>query len=367
MRALREREPNIEFAGVGGTQMNSEGFEALADIDRLSVNLLVDPIRKLPDLLSLLRDLESALHSADAVVGIDFNVFNLIMERRMKRRGVPTAHYVSPSVYAWRRGRVKKIARSTDLVMTLFPFEPAYYQAAGIRTEFVGHPLADKIELNEDVEVRRADAKNELGIDRDATVIAILPGSRRSEIHYHADVFFSAATRIKTILRKRKVVFVVPCLNFHTREVLEPSLELYRFLDIRVVEDDSLRVFAAANGAIVKSGTGTLEAMLMRVPMVVAYIAGSLTYACIRAAMHTEYIALPNILTQREFVPELVQAVATPERLARSLCAAMQAAGESPAFGEQCDRLHEELRRDASARAAEAVLALVREKANEIR
>lgn len=359
MRALRARQSDIQFVGVGGTQMLSEGLDALADIDRLSVNGLVDPIRKLPDLLSLLRELEMSFLSVDAVVGVDFNVFNLIMERRMKRRGVPTAHYVSPSVYAWRRGRVKKIGRSTDLVMTLFPFELAYYTAAGVRAEFVGHPLADEIEYQADSDLRRNEARHGLGIDLDSIVIAILPGSRRSEIQFHADVFFNAAARIQTILREQNVVFVVPCSTQRMREVLEPIVDQYSFLDIRVTEASSQQVFAAANGAIVKSGTGTLEAMLLRVPMVVAYIAGSFTYSCVRAAMHTDYIALPNILTQREFVPELVQAHVTSENLARSLCSAMNSANSSSTFYDQCDRLHNELRRDASSRAAEAVLSLI--------
>ena len=361
MHALHEKDEKIEFTGIGGSQMLALGLDAVADIDRLSVNGLIDPLRRLPDLWQLLHELDSAFGSADLVVGVDFNVFNLIMEGRMKRRGIPTAHYVSPSVYAWRRGRVNRIGRSTDLVMTLFPFEPAFYTAAGVRAEFVGHPMADEIDQSADREKRRNAAREQLGLESEDTVVAVLPGSRRAEILNHTETFFNAAVRMESLRRDARMVFVVPCVNARMKNTLEPYVERFSYLDIRVVDDVAREVFAAANGALVKSGTGTLEAMLMRVPMVVAYIAGTLTYSFIRAAMHTEFIALPNILTSSRFVPELIQSEVTSENLARELLAAMTAAEVNSDFAEQCERTHDELSQDASARAADAVLSLLQD------
>ena len=197
MRAIQCRVDGVEFTGVGGEQMLAEGLQSRAALSRLAVNGFVDPLKRLPDLLRLLKDLvrHFSQSGVDVVVGVDFNVFNLLAERLAKRRGIPTAHYVSPSVYAWRRGRVKRIGRAADVVMALFPFEPALYRDHGVRAVFVGHPLADDIGPDAGSDAARGAARERLQIDEDAVVIALLPGSRRSEVEALGEIFLSAASR----------------------------------------------------------------------------------------------------------------------------------------------------------------------------
>lgn len=359
MRATRRHVPDVEFTGVGGERMLAEGLVARADMSRFNVNGFVDPVKRLPDLLRVLRDLVRCFTDTpmDAVVGVDFNVFNLLLERRVKRRGIPTAHYVSPSVYAWRRGRVKKIGRSTDVVMALFPFEPALYEDRGVRAVFVGHPFADEIGPADGGEEGRRAARSELGMQDDVTVIALLPGSRMSEIELLADTFLGAAVHLSESLRP--CVFAVPCANGRIRSALEARCREFGGIEVRLVDGNARTVLAAADGALVKSGTGTLEAMLLRRPMAVTYRLGALTYRIVSALKRSEFVALPNILSGRAVVPELLQDDAQPERLAHALVAEMNRAGRDADYFAEFERQHANLRRGASENAARTVLSLV--------
>ena len=357
MASLRELDDNLQFVGVGGERMREQGLHAVESIDRFSMNGFVEPLFRLPDLLSLLRSLGSQLADVDVMVGVDFNVFNLTLEKRLKTLGTPTVHYVSPSVYAWRRNRVRKIERSADVLLTLFPFEPEYYASTGTRAVYVGHPLADRINPNRDRGSERARARDVLCIDHALTAVAVLPGSRTSEIRFHLDLFLRAAERVQSMLSgSRRFVFVIPCVNENRAKLVQERSKTYSQLDVRVVSSDSIEVFAACDAALVKSGTSTLEALLMRIPMVVAYRAGPLTYSLVRSVLQTRWVALPNILTNRALVPEFLQQDATPESLAVSLCNEIQSSEADKRYFEEFDRLHELLRRDASARAAEVVL-----------
>ena len=360
MRAIQCRVGGVEFTGIGGEQMLAEGLESRAALSRLAVNGFVDPLMRLPDLLRLLRDLvrHFSQSGVDVVVGIDFNVFNLLQERMAKRQGIPTAHYVSPSVYAWRRGRVKRIGRAADVVMALFPFEPDFYRDHGVRAEFVGHPLADDIGFESGSEEARKAARDRLELDQNGVVVALMPGSRMSEIEALGDIFLAAAARLRLDLGE--CAFVVPCPDpkIHAR-LREMARDRFAELDIRLIRGNSQEAMTAANGVLVKSGTGTLEAMLLRRPMVVTYRLGRLTYRIVKALKSSEFVALPNILSGRPLVPELLQDAAEPDRLARALLAEMRRAREEPEYFDEFDRQHAILRRGASERAAEAVLSLV--------
>ena len=364
MRAIKSRVDGVEFTGIGGEQMLAQGLQSRAALSRLAVNGFVDPLKRLPDLLRLLLDLvrHFSQSGVDVVVGVDFNVFNLLQERLAKRRGIPTAHYVSPSVYAWRRGRVKRIGRAADVVMALFPFEPALYRDHGVRAVFVGHPMADEIGPEAGSQAARTAARERLDLDEDDVVIALMPGSRMSEIEALGEIFLATAARLHSELGE--CAFVVPCPDPRIHDMMSGMLreklrERSAEFKVRLTAGNSLEALTAADGVLVKSGTGTLEAMLLRRPMVVTYRLGPLTYRIVNALKSSEFVALPNILSGRRLVPELLQDAAEPERLARALLAEMRRAREEPDYFDEFERQHALLRRGASERAAETVLSLV--------
>jgi lipid-A-disaccharide synthase len=353
MRAIRARRTDAEFRGIGGSAMLAEGLVPLGAIDRFAINGFVEPIKRFGELLGILRGLERQFLSdrPAAFVGIDFNVFNLLLARRLKRAGIRTLQYVSPSVYAWRRGRIRRIGRAVDAVMTLYPFEPELYHERGVRAVFVGHPMADEIGA---VDLRGA--REALGLPADATIVALLPGSRRSEVELMATPLLEAAAIVSTALPK--AVFVVPCVEDGIRARVEERVRrVAHRLDVRLLLGHARAPLAAADAAIVKSGTGTLEAMLLRKPMVVTYRLPTLSYYLVKSLKRSEFVALPNILAGRALVPELLQDAAQPSALARALLDEMRRATQ-PGYFDEFARLHDQLRRGASARAAEVVLDL---------
>lgn len=360
MASLRKTCDDVEFRGVGGERMQENGLEAIESIDRFSMNGFVEPLIRLPELFNLLKSLSNQLADTDVMIGVDFNVFNLMLEKRLRAQGTPTVHYVSPSVYAWRRNRVQKIEESADVLLTLFPFEPEYFKYSATKAIYVGHPLADRINPNRDRKVESQSARDQLSLNRSQTVIAMLPGSRSSEIRAHLDLFLRVAERMQNMFSKeRDLVFVVPCVSESRAKQVQQYARVYAHLDVRVFSRASLDVFAASDGALVKSGTGTLEAMLMRIPMVVAYQTGPLTYSIVRSVLHTQWVALPNILAKRELVPEFLQQAASPEVVAGALCREIQNSEQDSCYFDVHERLHHSLRRDASMRAAEAVVSLL--------
>ncbi|MCY4143181.1 MAG: lipid-A-disaccharide synthase [Gammaproteobacteria bacterium] len=360
MSSLRQRTDDLEFVGVGGQRMESAGLCALYGLERFSMNGFLQPMLRIPELLALLNDLERKLAGVDVMVGVDFNVFNFMLERRLKTQGVPTVHYVSPSVYAWRRGRIGKIEKCADLLLTLFPFEPGYYKDTSIDARFVGHPQADLIDPDRDLAADRKDARENLEIDPSSTVVALLPGSRGSELRFHLELFLKTAERIVTLLPSdERCVFVVPCASDNAIEHVDKHASRFDHLDLRIDSGGSLQTFAASDVALVKSGTSTLEALLLRVPMVVTYQAGPITYSIVRSVLQTDWVALPNILTQSELVPEFLQQAASTEVLAIAVCEELARSRSSPDYLATFDQLHRSLRKDNAACAAEAVLDLV--------
>ncbi|MFU8816881.1 MAG: lipid-A-disaccharide synthase [Pseudomonadales bacterium] len=355
MAELKRRHPNVRFVGIGGPGMIAEGLESLVPLDRLAVNGFIDPLKRLPELVGILRLLlrRFARERPDVFVGVDFNVFNLLLARRLKRRGIATVHYVSPSVYAWRRGRIARIARAVDMLLALYPFEPELYAATPVRVVFVGHPLADAIGLEDGSDQRRSDARAELGLDDEAPVVALLPGSRMSEIRLLGDTFLAAAARIAE--QRPNARFVVACVRPAIAVWLEQARQRFPGLALTGYQGNARLALTACDAALVKSGTSTLEAMLLRRPMVVSYRLGALTYRLVRLLLRTPYVALPNILAGRMLVPELLQDEATPEALAARLLQELDKAHRDPEYLAEFERLHQALRQNADARAAEAV------------
>ena len=363
MAAIVEREPGATFVGVGGDTMLGCGLRSLAPLDALSVNGFRDPLLKLPSLYRLLKRLGRHFveHEMDVVVGVDFNVFNLMLERRVRVRGIPTAHYVSPSVYFWRRRRVKRIAKAADVVLALFPFEPPFYDDQGGRAVFVGHPLADDIGPGDGDEEAKRRARQTLGVAEDRFVIALLPGSRRSEIDHLGRDFLDTADLVHN--QFPNPLFLIPTPTRAVNDAVEAlcaERAAFRDPEVKVVRGHSRLVVAAADLVLAKSGTATLETMLLRRPMVVAYRLGGLTAWIVRRLQKSDYVALPNILAGREMVPELLQEDARPERLAAALLdqhRRFQADGD---YLRSCAYWHDQLRQGAAGKAAETVLDLVR-------
>ena len=362
MAALRAQCPDATFTGIGGQRMLACGLEPVADMDQLAVNGFRDPIVRLPALVQLLRRLNRHFRTecVDALVGVDFNVFNLILERGVKRRGIPTAHYVSPSVYAWREGRTRKIGRSADVVLALYPFEPPLYERRRARAVFVGHPAADEIGLGDGSPAARRAARIALGLPLDRVVLGVLPGSRMAEVKYLAHSFLAAVARTRATFGGDPVV-AVPTVSERLHAAMRAVARAFP-LDVRLVSGQSRLVIAASDLVLVKSGTATLEAMLLRRPMVVSYRMGSVGAAIFRAMSTTKYVALPNILAGRELVPELLQETATAANLATALEGVWRRVHADSAYFDACEAFHRQLRRGADGQAAEAVLTLIGQK-----
>ena len=359
MRALGRRIGGVRFTGVGGAAMLAQGLEPLGSMETLAVNAFRDPLLRLPRILGLFATLRRRFlaEPPDVFVGVDCNVFNLSLERTLKARGIPTVHYVSPSVYAWRRGRVRRIGRSADRLLALFPFDEPHYAGTDTEVVFVGHPLADAIEPDAGGDAGRRAARRALGLAGHGRVIALLPGSRAGELRLMLDSFLRAADLLGESLRD--TAFVIPCPGPSLAVLVEEKLLAWPGLSCSVHHGDARLPLTACDAALVKSGTGTLEAMLLRRPMVVTYRLGSLAWRLARMFVHTDFVALPNLLAGRALVPELLQDAATPAALAESLLAELDKSARHPDYLREFSALHERLRRNADERAADAVAGLL--------
>ncbi|BDB18111.1 lipid-A-disaccharide synthase [Pseudomonas sp. CYM-20-01] len=353
MRALKAQHPAVEFIGVGGPLMQAEGLTSYFPMERLSVMGLVEVLGRLRELLARRKLLIQTLieEKPDVFIGIDAPDFTLNIELKLRQAGIKTVHYVSPSVWAWRQKRVLKIREGCDLMLTLLPFEARFYEEKGVPVRFVGHTLADTIPLQAD----RAAARAELGLP-DGSLVALMPGSRGGEVGRLASVFFDAAERLQAL--KPGVRFVLPCASPQRRAQIETLLE-GRNLPLTLLDGQSHLALAACDAVLIASGTATLEALLYKRPMVVAYRLAPLTFWILKRMVKSPYISLPNLLAQRLLVPELLQDDATPEALAQTLLPLIDG-GEEQTRG--FDAIHRILRRDASNQAADAVLTLIGQK-----
>ncbi|MEN5028185.1 lipid-A-disaccharide synthase [Pseudomonas sp. Ps21-P2] len=350
MRAIKARHPDAEFIGVGGPLMEAQGMTSYFPMERLSVMGLVEVLGRLKELLARRKLLIQALidEKPDVFIGIDAPDFTLNIELKLRQVGIKTVHYVSPSVWAWRQKRVLKIREGCDLMLTLLPFEARFYEEKGVPVRFVGHPLADTIPLQADQLAARA----ELGLG-EGPVVALMPGSRGGEVGRLGALFFDAAERL--VAARPDIRFVLPCASPQRREQIEQLLR-GRDLPLTLLDGRSHVALAACNAVLIASGTATLEALLYKRPMVVAYRLAPLTYWILKRMVKSPYVSLPNLLAQRLLVPELLQDAATAEALAQTLLPLLEN-GDAQTAG--FDAIHRTLRRDASNQAAEAVLNLI--------
>ncbi|MEN5150633.1 lipid-A-disaccharide synthase [Pseudomonas orientalis] len=350
MRALKARHPAIEFIGVGGPLMQAEGLTSYFPMERLSVMGLVEVLGRLRELLARRKLLIQTLidERPDVFIGIDAPDFTLNIELKLRQAGIKTVHYVSPSVWAWRQKRVLKIREGCDLMLTLLPFEARFYEEKGVPVRFVGHTLADAIPLQAD----RDAARTELGLVA-GPLVALMPGSRGGEVGRLGSLFFDAAERLQAL--KPGVRFVLPCASPQRRAQIETLLQ-GRNLPLTLLDGQSHLALAACDAVLIASGTATLEALLYKRPMVVAYRLAPLTFWILKRMVKSPYISLPNLLAQRLLVPELLQDDATPEALAQTLLPLIDDGAEQT---RGFDDIHRTLRRDASNQAADAVLELI--------
>ncbi|WP_343349645.1 lipid-A-disaccharide synthase [Pseudomonas sediminis] len=350
MQAIKQRYPDAEFIGVGGARMDAEGLKSYFPMERLAVMGLVEVLGRLFELLGRRRQLARDLIAAqpDVFIGIDAPDFNLGLELKLRRAGIKTVHYVSPSVWAWRQKRVLKIREACDLMLTLFPFEAQFYDEHQVPVRFVGHPLADAIPQQAD----RAAAREALDLPQDEPVVALMPGSRGGEVARLGELFLEAAIRLRAL--RPGVRFLLPCATPERREQLEQMLA-GRDLPLTLLNGRSHEALAACDAVLIASGTATLEALLYKRPMVVAYRVAPLTYRILKRLVKSPYISLPNLLAERLLVPELIQDAATPEALAQAVAPLIDG-GQVQTEG--FDLIHRALRRDASLSAADAVLKL---------
>ncbi|TFH88359.1 lipid-A-disaccharide synthase [Billgrantia azerbaijanica] len=357
MRALKARHGAVEFRGIGGARMLAEGIDSRYPLETLSVMGLVEVVRHLPRLLRVRRELrrDALAWQPDIMVGIDAPDFNLGLERALRTAGITTAHYVSPTVWAWRQGRVRGIARSVDAMLTFLPFEAAFYARHGVPVAFVGHPLADELPLEND---RRA-ARRALDLEPAGAVLAVLPGSRASEIRFMGAPFLDAVERL--CLARPALRVVIPAATPERHRELTALLAARPVLDGRVtlLDGQAREAMVAADVVLLTSGTAALEAMLCHRSMLVAYRMAPASFWLARRLVKTEWISLPNLIARETLVPELIQEAVTPEAIAERLGALLDAGDGRAALEARFATMHAALQRDASRRAAEALEALV--------
>lgn len=353
VRAARRRFPGASFSGIAGPKMMEAGATTLVPMEKLAVRGYVEALRSLPELLRLRSALAARIEAErpDLFVGVDAPDFNLGLEARLKRAGIPTVHFVSPSIWAWRPGRIRAIGRAVDRMLTIFPFEAAIYEKAGIDAAYVGHPFADEMPLVPD----RPAARAQLRLADSATAVALLPGSRQSELRAHADLFIDTALRIAS--RRSPVRFIVPLATRETREYFESRLYAReaRELDLTILFGHARLALQAADCALVASGTATLEGALARCPMVIAYRVPALTYRLMMRKALLPWVGLPNVLAGEFIVPELLQEHATPENLEQALANWLEHRAARERLEERFAALHAELRCGAEERIAQAL------------
>ncbi|MBF1293387.1 MAG: lipid-A-disaccharide synthase [Neisseria sp.] len=354
IRAIKQRRPDAKFIGIGGERMKAEGFESLYDQEKLAVRGFVEVVKRLPEILKIRKGLVNDLIriKPDVFVGIDAPDFNLGVAEKLKKAGIPTVHYVSPSVWAWRRERVNKIVHQVNRVLCLFPMEPQLYLDAGGKAEFVGHPMAQTMPLDDD----RAAARAKLGVADEAVVFALLPGSRVSEIDYMAPLFFQTALLL--LKRYPQAQFLLPAATAATRRRIGEILAQPEFsvIPVTITDKQSDTVCTAADVVLVTSGTATLEVALCKRPMVISYKISPLTYFHVKRKVKVPHVGLPNILLDKAAVPELLQHDAEPEKLAAAVAYWYDYPEAAAALKQDFRELHLLLKKDTDALAAEAVL-----------
>ena len=355
LRAWQQRGTSLDITGIGGDQMQSQGLESLCAIDRLAVMGLVEPLKRLPELLGIRRRLiaQQQRVTPDLFVGVDSPDFNLPIERRLRASGIPTAHLVSPSVWAWRRGRLRSIRESVDRMLCLLPFEVDIYREAGIDAMCVGHPLVDELQqLPAAEELRVA-----MGLPSNKTLLAVLPGSREGEVRHLMPVFADAMQLLQA--RHTNLHFVIPAANAARHQQIESVLQS-KSLSVSLIRGQGREVMRCSDAIMIASGTATLEAMLLRKPMVISYRMASLSWGILSRLVKTPHVGLPNVLAGEEIVPELLQHHATASRLADAVSGLLE--GDGARQVGRFDELAGLIGGNFAERSIDALLPLVKER-----
>ncbi|MBY0573102.1 MAG: lipid-A-disaccharide synthase [Undibacterium sp.] len=357
LSGLRPQLPASHMHGIGGPNMAEYGFESDFPMDKLSVRGLFEVLMHYREISGIRKKLTTQLldEKPDVFIGVDAPDFNLDLEIRLKQAGIPTMHYISPSIWAWRGGRIKKIAEAVSHMLVVFPFEEEIYRKAGIPATYVGHPLAQVIPLQPDVEA----AREELGLELDATVVTILPGSRLSELKYNTKAFILAAKIL--LARDPHLQILVPMVGakqrtYYMELVLAAKLE---DIPILLIEGKSHTAIAAADVVLVASGTATLEVALFKKPMVIAYKMMPATWPIISRMGYQPWIGLPNIMAKEFLVPEFLQSKATPQALADALWQQLNDCNLQTSLKQRFTDMHHELLRDTAQLSAKAVLDVI--------
>jgi lipid-A-disaccharide synthase len=362
IRAVRAHLPKARFYGIGGPKMQTEGFEALWPSELLSVNGYTEAIGRYSSLAGIRRKLLKDIRRTqpDVFIGVDAPDFNLWLESKVKADGIPAIHFVSPSVWAWRGRRIKTIARSVTHMLCLFPFEMPIYERAGIPATYVGHPLADELPM----EPNRQAVRELLDLPADSTIVALLPGSRQSEVSNLADCFIATAELIAH--RRPETIFLVPLATRETREIFTEVMYRrgsYDEISMRLLFGHAVEAMTAADVVLAASGTACLEAALLKRPMVICYRMGRWQYRLIKRMAYLPWVGLPNILLNELVVPELLQDDATPEIMAAAVEKWLVDADACAALTERFTALHHELRQGTAERAAKVILPYLRDSA----
>lgn len=348
---LTQRWPQLATDGIGGPDMAQYGFQPWWPYEKLAVRGYIEVLKHYRGIVRIRDELRERLiaNPPDAFIGIDAPDFNLGLEESLRARGIKTVHYVCPSIWAWRPERIHKIKRAADHVLCLFPFEPQILAREGIAATYVGHPLANVIPMEAD----KRGARRQLGIPEDAEVLAVLPGSRASEVDYHAEVFLAAAAIVQRA--RPGLHLVIPAMPVLKSRIEQAAWRVGLHQDLHILEGRSHTALAACDLTLIASGTATLEAALFKLPMVIAYRVNWLSYFMMKPMQLQPWIGLPNILSGEFVVPELIQREANPESLARALLDWLEAPGRMAAVREKFVALHELLRRDSAQLATDAI------------
>lgn len=356
LSGLRPMLPDARIHGIGGKAMSEYGFESDYPMDKLAVRGLFEVLSHYRELKAMRDELRDRLlaERPGVFIGVDAPDFNLDLEIALKQAGVPTLHFVSPSIWAWRRGRIKKIARAVSHMLVIFPFEEAIYRKADIPVTYVGHPLAEVIPMDPDQDA----ARDALGLDRDARVVTILPGSRMSELKYNSRVFIETAAELKK--RDPKLQFVVPMAGESQRAYFEQLVgaELKK-LSVIVSPGRSHEAIAACDAALVASGTATLEVALFKKPMVISYRMNPASWQILRLMAYQPWVGLPNIMAREFLVPELLQDRATPAGLSSALWAQLSNDQNRQRLRRRFVDMHHDLMRNTASQSAHAVMELL--------
>ncbi|MBB3256572.1 lipid-A-disaccharide synthase [Paraburkholderia bannensis] len=352
LKGLTSKLPDTaQYYGIGGPRMQAVGFDAHWPMDKLTVRGYVEALKHIPEILRIRRELKHQLlaEQPDVFIGVDAPDFNFGLEHSLREAGIPTIHFVCPSIWAWRGGRIKKIQKSVDHMLCVFPFETAILEKAGVAASYVGHPLADDIPLEPDV----PGARRALGLPDGGPIIAVLPGSRRSEINLIGPTFFDAMQIMQE--REPGLRFVMPAATPAIHAQLQELASQHQGLALTIVDGQSQLAMTAADAILVKSGTVTLEAALLKKPMVISYKVPWLTGQIMRRQGYLPYVGLPNILAGRFVVPEILQHFATPEALADATLTQLHDEANRRTLTEVFTQMHHTLRQNTQERAAEVV------------